>query len=177
VRLVDGAASYLHRDQLNSVVLITDAAGAKAREETFLPFGLSAAEDVALPAVAEDAKGFIGERYDSDAGLQYLNARYYDPELGLFLQPDWFEVTQAGVGTNRYSYSFNDPVNAMDPHGNCVWDACVVETIVAAVTLILGALAADHASDIIDNGRVDGSSPLGNPTGMIVSSTFGIGHN
>ncbi len=99
-------------------MLITDATGAKAREETFLPFGLSAAEDVALPAVAEDAKGFIGERYDSDAGLQYLNARYYDPELGLFLQPDWFEVTQAGVGTNRYSYSFNDPVNRMDPSGN-----------------------------------------------------------
>ncbi len=115
---MDGVESYLHRDQLNSVVLITDAAGAKAREETFLPFGLSAAEDVALPAVAEDAKGFIGERYDSDAGLQYLNARYYDPELGLFLQPDWFEVTQAGVGTNRYSYSFNDPVNGRDPLGN-----------------------------------------------------------
>ena len=43
--------------------------------------------------------------------LQYLNARYYDPELSLFLQPDWFEVTKAGVGTNRFSYSFNDPVN------------------------------------------------------------------
>ena len=31
-------------------------------------------------------------------------------KLGMFIQPDWWEVTQAGVGTNRYSYSFNDPV-------------------------------------------------------------------
>jgi hypothetical protein len=50
--------------------------------------------------------------------LQYLNARYYDPELGMFIQPDWFEVTEPGVGRNRYSYSFNDPVNGRDPGGN-----------------------------------------------------------
>ncbi|MDX8355867.1 RHS repeat-associated core domain-containing protein, partial [Cognatiyoonia sp. IB215182] len=118
VRLVDGVESYLHRDQLNSVVVISDASGAKAHEENFLPFGLSAVSQTYNPAVAEDAKGFIGERFDSDASLQYLNARYYDPELGLFLQPDWFEVTEPGVGTNRYSYSFNDPVNLRDPNGN-----------------------------------------------------------
>jgi RHS repeat-associated protein len=70
------------------------------------------------PAVTEETKGFIGERFDADAGLQYLNARYYDPELGRFIQPDWFEVTAAGVGTNRYSYSANDPVNLMDPGGD-----------------------------------------------------------
>lgn len=36
----------------------------------------------------------------------------------LFLQPDWLDPTQRGVGTNRYSYSFNDPVNLRDPNGN-----------------------------------------------------------
>ncbi|WP_136439499.1 RHS repeat-associated core domain-containing protein [Pacificoceanicola onchidii] len=65
-----------------------------------------------------ETKGWIGERYDAGAGLQFLNARYYDPELAVFIQPDWFEVTKAGVGTNRYSYSANDPVNLRDPEGN-----------------------------------------------------------
>jgi hypothetical protein len=37
----------------------------------------------------------------------------------MFIQPDWWEVMQEGVGTNRYSYSFNDPVNGKDPSGHC----------------------------------------------------------
>ncbi|MDX8355259.1 RHS repeat-associated core domain-containing protein, partial [Cognatiyoonia sp. IB215182] len=147
VRLVDGVESYLHRDQLNSVVVISDASGAKAYEENFLPFGLSAVSQTYNPAVAEDAKGFIGERFDSDAGLQYLNARYYDPELGLFLQPDWFEVTEPGVGTNRYSYSFNDPVNSFDPGGNaclpCGWG--VIELAKWAGAAAIGAFGLEHA--------------------------------
>jgi RHS repeat-associated protein len=67
---------------------------------------------------APETKGWIGERHDGDAGLQYLNARYYDPQLGMFLQPDWWEVMEVGVGTNRFSYSFNDPVNGSDPTGH-----------------------------------------------------------
>jgi len=31
---------------------------------------------------APETNGSIGERFDADAGLQYLNARYYDPVLG-----------------------------------------------------------------------------------------------
>jgi len=40
----------------------------------------------------------------------------------MFIQPDWFEVTEPGVGTNRYAYSANDPVNLMDPGGNLSTD-------------------------------------------------------
>ncbi len=49
-----------------------------------------------------EAKGYIGERFDADAGQQYLNAPYYDPRIGMFLLPDCWEVHWPGVGTNRY---------------------------------------------------------------------------
>jgi RHS repeat-associated protein len=121
VRLVNGftitAASYLHRDALGSVRAITDAAGVKVESAFYKPFG-EQTKWLSPAAPAPEAKGWIGERYDASAGLQYLNARYYDPELGMFIQPDWFEVTEPGVGRNRYSYSFNDPVNGRDPGGD-----------------------------------------------------------
>ena len=121
VKLLNGyttaAATYLHRDGLLSVRAITSAAGVKLEAALYKPFGEQS--EWLLPGTpAPETKGWIGERFDADAGLQYLNARYYDPELSLFLQPDWFEVTKAGVVTNRFSYSFNEPVNKFDPGGN-----------------------------------------------------------
>jgi RHS repeat-associated protein len=117
VRLENGLVpGYMHRDHLNSVHLVMSDAGTVEDRRTYKPFGeMRSWTD---PAAIPDAKGWIGERYDAGAGLQYLNARYYDPELGLFLQPDWFEVTELGVGTNRYAYCSNDPINCSDRSGN-----------------------------------------------------------
>ncbi|MEP0951054.1 MAG: RHS repeat-associated core domain-containing protein [Paracoccaceae bacterium] len=117
VRLVNGTASYLHKDQLETVRAITNTAGERIKRATYKPFG-EKRDYIDRAAEPVETKGFIGERFDGLAELQFLNARYYDPELGLFIQPDWFEVTDPGVGTNRYSYSFNDPINRFDPNGN-----------------------------------------------------------
>ena len=40
----------------------------------------------------------------------------------MFIQPDWLDPSQPGVGTNRYAYSYNDPVNRLDPNGNYSWE-------------------------------------------------------
>lgn len=40
------------------------------------------------------------------------------PSHAMFVQPDWLDPTEPGVGTNRYAYSGNDPVNRIDPLGN-----------------------------------------------------------
>jgi len=66
----------------------------------------------------KESHGFIGERHDAETGLMYLNARYYDPKLGRFLSPDTLDPTLPGVGTNRYAYGLNNPVNIADPSGH-----------------------------------------------------------
>ncbi|MBD9624013.1 hypothetical protein IB279_13780 [Ensifer sp. ENS06] len=35
-----------------------------------------------------------------------------------FISPDTMDPTMAGVGTNRYAYSGNDPINKSDPNGH-----------------------------------------------------------
>ena len=93
---------------------ITDGAGAVVQARLYRPYGAKALES----GSDTEAKGFIGERHDAETGLIYLNARYYDPVLGRFLSPDTLDPTLPGVGTNRYAYSLNDPVNKKDPNGN-----------------------------------------------------------
>jgi RHS repeat-associated protein len=105
------------RDALGSIRAATNAAGWWGRAVAFRPFGEETSTRFDL-STAVEAKGFIGQRFDADAVLQYLNARDYDPKLGMFIQPEWWEVTWPGVGTNRYSYWSDDPVNASDPSGH-----------------------------------------------------------
>jgi hypothetical protein len=50
--------------------------------------------------------------------LTTLLALFASQASALFIQPDWFDPTAPGVGTNRYAYSHNDPVNRRDPEGN-----------------------------------------------------------
>jgi|GEM_PF-2991237 len=53
---------------------------------------------------------FQSREYDTDLGLYFNRARYYDPGIGRFINPDL-------IYPRTVSYSFNDPVNNSDPSG------------------------------------------------------------
>jgi RHS repeat-associated protein len=111
-------ACWLHRDHLASVRVTSNAGGNLAKRQHYYPYG----QDLGAPSGPTpndgETKGYIGETRDVETGLLYLDARYYDPLLARFIQPDWLDPWQPGVGTNRYSYSLNDPVNKADPSGH-----------------------------------------------------------
>ncbi|WP_310221880.1 RHS repeat-associated core domain-containing protein, partial [Neorhizobium sp. 2083] len=79
---------FLHRDHLASVRLVTDVAGNVAEQTSYAAYG-----ETTNPAM-QTKKGYIGERFDVETGLMYLNARYYDPAFGRFIEKD----DQADVG-------------------------------------------------------------------------------
>ena len=61
---------------------------------------------------------YRAEQYDSDLGLYYLRARYYNPLTGRFLSRD----PEDGIVTDpktlhKYVYAGGDPVNLADPTG------------------------------------------------------------
>ncbi|MDQ0473500.1 RHS repeat-associated core domain-containing protein [Labrys wisconsinensis] len=109
----------LLKDHLGSLRIVADGSGTPATASSYTPFGLQRS-DLASTATRED-KAFIGERQD-ETGLLYLNARYYDPRIARFVSPDWWDPTQGTVGTDRYGYAANDPVNVADPSGHTTDD-------------------------------------------------------
>lgn len=147
VKWVNGALTWLHRDHLTSVRRVTDATGALTRASVYQPYGVQV-ETVLAPLSPAEPKGWIGERTDPETGLTYLHARYYDASLGRFLSPDWWDVSDPGVGTDRYGYSIGDPVNKSDPNGH----ACLTsdeETSTAECTKKLQ--EAEKANSELDN--------------------------
>jgi RHS repeat-associated protein len=61
---------------------------------------------------------YRGEQYDSDLGLYYLRARYFNPLTGRFLRRDSQEgSTRTPASLHKYMYANGDPVNGLDPTG------------------------------------------------------------
>lgn len=76
----------------------------------------------------------------SSTGLVYMMARYYEPEVGRFTQPDalTFQIADFMTGqSNRWVYCANDPVNLSDRSGNA-W-APYLMGLVFAVAFAMGA--------------------------------------
>jgi RHS repeat-associated protein len=114
----DGAITkYLTKDHLGSTRLVINGQPSPA-VTNYGPYGMPL---TGAGLSAPPSKGYIGERFDAETGLQYLHARYYDPDLGRFLSPDTWDPTLPGVDNNRYAYAGNDPVNGSDPGGHATF--------------------------------------------------------
>ena len=119
--------TYFHNDISGTPVLATDANGNVVWKENYRPYG----ERLNNPsAEAGNAIGFAGKPFDSNTGLSYMGARYYDPGLGRFMGVDAAPADPGSVhGINRYAYANNNPYKYVDPDGHSpidvaflVWD-------------------------------------------------------
>ena len=112
--------TYLHHDHLGSAVAGTDENGAVLWTEKYTPFGISLVND----AANDNQAGFTGHLKDTDTGLTYMQARYYDPVIGRFLShdPEGFMSQDLNpMYFNRFKYAINNPINAVDPYGEKAW--------------------------------------------------------
>ena len=111
--------TYLHPDVLGSAQTGTTSTGSIAWREAFHPYG----EATTNHASGDNQAGFTGHIKDKATGLSYMQARYYDPLIGRFLSidPVTFDGTNNPGYFNRYAYTFNDPINNIDPDGQQVF--------------------------------------------------------
>jgi RHS repeat-associated protein len=149
-----GQRYFYHADALGSVVALTDGTGAIAETYRYEAFGEpEQASTLGNPYL------FTGRRYDPETGTYYYRARYYDPELRRFLEPDPIGYVD---GMNLYAYVGNSPVNFIDPSGKVVFIAAgaaiVLPPAIAAVGTYLASLgvkAAANASDVAVDPQMD----------------------
>ncbi|WPB74322.1 RHS repeat-associated core domain-containing protein [Archangium violaceum] len=119
--------TWLHQDHLGSVRAITNQSGQKVASYDYSAFGAT----LASSASVANSRGYGGHEVD-ETGLVYMNARYYDPQLGRFISPDALVPSSGNPqALNRYAYVYNNPISNTDPTGHVP----VVAAIATAVSV------------------------------------------
>jgi RHS repeat-associated protein len=108
--LRSGTTSYYQQDALRSVTSVSNGAGTLASTYTYDSYG----KQTAVTGTLTNPFRYTGRELDSETGLDFNRARYFDPLVGRFINED-----PAGFfgGFNFYTYVENDPVDSTDPTG------------------------------------------------------------
>jgi RHS repeat-associated protein len=129
----NGTLNYLLGDHLGSTSLTTNASGQVVSELGYKAWG----ETRYASGNTLTNYQYTGQySYEPDFGLLFYHARWYDPYLNHFTQPDSIVSDQYNsLDWNRYSYARNNPVRYTDPSGHSIWEGdsggecekCIVE--------------------------------------------------
>jgi len=108
--LRNATTSYYHADGLGSVTSLSSAAGSIANTYTYDSFGKLTNSTGSLV----NPFRYTARESDTETGLYYYRARYYDPVAGRFVSEDPLSLS---VGLNFYKYVDNAPTLFNDPFG------------------------------------------------------------
>jgi RHS repeat-associated protein len=133
---------YYHFDALGSVVALTNSSGNTVEVYEYDVYGRVGASDPNHP----NRFLFTGREFDKETGLYYYRARYYNPQIGRFLQTD---PVGYGAGMNLYAYCGNNPTNRLDPTGNASFQMSEVTEGDGAGTSIRFTVYADDGVTVI----------------------------
>jgi RHS repeat-associated protein len=171
-----GTTALYEQDGLGSVTSLSGSAGAIANTYAYDSFGVLTASTGTLGNPFQ----YTGRDYDSETGLRYYRARYYDSAAGRFLSED---PTLFFGGINFYDYVNNSVTGLIDPSGlsgsrpggpyhppNGVHTACLpfdnCKTVIAKMWLLTRMINShtgwDQNMPFPQGGNRHSISPLGN---------------
>ena len=122
-----GVSNYFLSDNLGSVIGLVSATGSKTAAYAYDPYGRT--RTATGSAAAGNLIRYAGGQYDPTSGTTKFGARYYDPNIGRFTQPD-----PSGQEVNPYAYADDNPIDYADPAGldssttsvtGCVFHFCL----------------------------------------------------
>jgi RHS repeat-associated protein len=107
-RLAATGPLYFLQNHLGSTTALTNSLGVVTSQINYDAFG-NPTTSASLTRYT-----YTGREFDSDTGLYYYRARWYDPQVGRFISEDPIGLTG---GVNAFAYVGDNPQNAVDPSG------------------------------------------------------------
>jgi RHS repeat-associated protein len=149
--LTNAGTNMVLTDALGSVITTISATAGSASvqgNQAYGPYGNTRYQAGSMGT----AKGFTGQ-YQDATGLDYYNARDYDPVVGRFLSADTVEGN--GAGMDPYAYVQDNPETHNDPTGHCgvvdlaCWKAAAEQILLGIEKLVQGGYELEAADEKI----------------------------
>ena len=150
----NGTDYYFRKNLQGDVTEIYTSAGLKVASYAYDAWGKVLAVNNYTAANIGDLNPirYRSYYYDVETGLYYLNSRYYDPEVGRFINADTTDVLENAQyninGLNLYAYCDNNPVAGKDDEGDMsFWKKlAIAAAVVVAVAVVAAVVAAATAA-------------------------------
>jgi RHS repeat-associated protein len=179
--LAQNAGGYMYlKDQLGAITDIADTSGNLVQHYVYSAYGQllqirnAAGADVTSGPLLATSFTFTGREYDSESGLYYYRARYYDPGTGRFLQkdPSPGKLTIPVSVVNSYAYVGNNPANMTDPSGASFLSGLIDDLIIGlvaglAAAFVVGTLGVGLLAGVLIGAAI--GAVAGGVTGGILS--------
>ena len=108
--LSGNTANYYQGDEQGSITALTNSSGTVVQNYVYDAYGNTKSSSGTLTNPFQ----YTAREFDSETGLYYDRARYYNPTQGRFLSEDPIGF---GGGNDFYPYADNNPVAYSDPFG------------------------------------------------------------
>ena len=173
---------YYEKNLQGDVIAIYNASGTKVASYVYDAWGkvLSIKNDSGTTITDATHVGIINPfryrsyYYDTETGLYYLQTRYYDPEVGRFINSDALEYLGDGAELSNYNlfaYCDNNPVMSDDPEGT--WSLKTIGFIAVGLVAVAATAAFVACTGGVALGLALGLSDIAVKT--VIATSFAAG--
>lgn len=127
----NGNDYFYVKNAMSDIIAITDSNKNIVAEYRYDPWGKVLDEDNLTEIGVLNPFRYRSYYYDSDIKMYYLQSRYYDAEVGRFINCDdvsYIGITELELSYNSFAYCDNNSVCYFDYFG-CVKSYCVISKI------------------------------------------------
>ena len=156
---------YYLKNLQGDIVGILDANGTQVVSYTYDAWGAP----LSVTGTAADTIGQINPfryrsyYYDNETGFYSLQTRYYDPEIGRFVNADSV-IDNRNLNTpNLFQYCGNNPVNNIDYNGH-LFGAILALGALAVGLIILGGCTRGHSTPTTTSPAPSTTAPITTPS-------------
>ena len=142
---VESRMYFYTPDQINSTRIVTDESGTVVYSAAHDPYG---GIQQTWANTYDPTPKFSGKERDSESGLDYFGARYYDKGQYRFISVDPFTSRGSSVynpqRTHLYTYCAGNPISFMDPDGRYL-----ISVVLPGLNTILAASFANLVGSLV----------------------------